>query len=405
MSIAQYRTDKDKMIAWRRHFHSYPEMSFEEFETSEYIAQLLTEMNLTVKRNVGGTGVVATLETGRPGPAIAFRADMDALPVFEETGLPFESSVPGVMHACGHDAHMAILLGTAKYVSENRERFCGTIRFIFQPGEEANGGAKCIIHDGALKNPDISAIFAVHMIPELPTGTVGIRSGYMSATDDEFVIRITGRVAHSSEPEVGVNAVRIGAYVVAALDSILASNINPFDTATLSICQFHGGEAVNVVPESVEMKGMIRCIEKENKNIIRKKMSRIVENTAEAFGGTGETEFIPGFPAVNNDPKLTGIVREAAAKVLPGGKENVIEIVRPHLGSEDFAYYQEVIPGVMVMLGCEQTNCMTGSLHSGELNLNEDALVFGADMFCEIADKICGISKMEEEYENHRYKI
>ena len=391
--MKQIQINKDRIIGWRRHLHAHPELSFEEFETSDYIAEQLKEMGLEIRRGVGGTGVIGTLRTGRPGPAIAFRADMDALPVMEETGLPFTSERIGVMHACGHDGHMAVLLGTADAICRNQDNFCGTIRFIFQPGEEANGGAKCVIHDSALKNPDISAIFAVHMIPELPAGTIGIRAGHLSATDDEFIIRIIGKGAHSSEPEAGVNAVMVGAHVVTALDSILSNNIGPFDVATFSICQFHGGDAINVIPDQVEMKGMIRCVEKSSKEAIRQRMTRIVENTAEAFGGKGEVEFIPGFPAVNNDPQLTQLVIEAAAGVLPEGKEGVYEIARPHLGSEDFAYYQEVIPGVMTMLGCAQEEGVTGSLHNGELNINEEALPYGAAMFCRIAEKLCGMTE------------
>lgn len=384
------RIDEKQIRAWRRHFHAHPELSFEEFDTSDYIAAQLSGMGYDVRRNVGGTGVVATLDTGRPGPAIAFRADMDALPVLEETGLPFESENAGIMHACGHDCHMSILLGAAQSVSQSKEKYCGTIRFIFQPGEEANGGAKCVIHDGALKNPEMSAIFALHIIPEIPAGAIGIKPGYMTATDDEFVIRVQGKGAHSSEPETGVNAIMIAAHTVTALDSILSNNVGPFDVATFSICQINGGEAINVIPDHVEMKGMIRCVEKASKEEIRKRMARIVENTAEGFGGKGEVEFIPGFPAVNNDPDLTRIVMEAASEALPEGKDGVFEIARPHLGSEDFAYYQEEIPGAIFMLGCAQENGVTGTLHSGELNINEEALKWGAAIYVKIADMICG---------------
>lgn len=381
--------DEKQIIAWRRHFHAHPELSFEEFDTSDYIAEQLLAMGYEVRRNVGGTGVVATLDTGRPGPAIAFRADMDALPILEETGLPFESQNIGIMHACGHDCHMSILLGAAQAISASKDKYCGTLRFIFQPGEEANGGAKCVIYDDALKNPDISGIFALHMIPEVPVGVIGIKPGYVSATDDEFVIKVQGKGAHSSEPETGVNAIMIAAHVITALDSVLSNNIGPFDVATFSICQINGGNAINVIPDYVEMKGMIRCVEKASKEEIRRRMKRIVENTAEAFGGKGEVEFIEGFPAVNNDPSLTKTVMEAAAEVLPYGNDSIFEIARPHMGSEDFAYYQEEIPGVIFMLGCAQENGVTGTLHSSELNINEDALKWGAAVFVKIADAIC----------------
>ena len=379
---------EERVIAWRRHLHRHPELSFEEFDTADFIAARLEEMGYGVRRNVGGTGVVAELCTGKPGPVIAFRADMDALPVLEETGLPFASENTGIMHACGHDGHMSVLLGTALVLSQT-ENLRGTIRFIFQPGEEANGGARCVIHDGALKNPDVSAIFALHMMPELPVGTIGIKAGHMSATDDEFVIRIHGKGAHSSEPETGVNAIVIASHVVVALDSILSSGIGPFEVATFSICQIGGGEAINVIPDQVEMKGMIRCVEKTSKEAIREKMRTIVAHTAAAFGGSGEVEFIPGFPSVNNDAALTQLTIEAAQQVL-AHPDDVCLIERPHLGSEDFAYYQEEIPGVMFMLGCAQKEMATGTLHSGEMNFNEEALAWGIKLFTAIAEKMCG---------------
>jgi len=381
--------NKEEVVALRRHFHENPELSFEEFETSDFIAEKLKEMDLEVSCHIGGTGVVATLDTGRPGPVIALRADMDALPVIEETGLPFESKHPGIMHACGHDCHMSILLGAAKAISLSKDRLKGTIKFIFQPGEEANGGAKCIINDGALKDPDVDGIFALHMMPDLPTGTIGIKSGFLSATDDEFYIKVYGHGAHSSEPETGVNAIVIASQIVNGLMSILGTSISPYDIATFSICKIKGGDAINVIPDYVEMSGMIRCVEKKNKLIIRDKMRSISENIASSVGGKAEVDFIDGFPSVNNDSTLTEIVIRSAAKVLPG-EDGVIMIERPHLGSEDFSYYQEVIPGVMFMLGCAQEDSETGSLHSSILNVNEDALEYGVKIFTDIVENMCG---------------
>lgn len=381
--------NQEKVVQWRRHFHQNPELSFEEFDTSDYIAARLQEMGYEVKRNIGGTGVIAELDTGRAGRHIAFRADMDALPILEETGLAFESEKAGLMHGCGHDGHMAVLLGTAMILRELRGELRGTIRFIFQPGEEANGGARCVINDGGLKKPDVEAIFGLHMMPDLPCGTIGIRAGHLSATDDEFVIRIHGKSAHSSEPEVGLNAIVVASHVITALDSVLSNNIGPFQVATFSICQIQGGEAINVIPDSAEMKGMIRCVEKSDKMKIRARMEAIVENTARAFGGEGEIEFIPGFPSVNNDAALTRLTIEAAERIL-AHKDDVYLIERPHLGSEDFAYYQEEVPGVMFMLGCAQEGTETGSLHSPILNINEDSFLHGVEIFAEIAAMMCG---------------
>ena len=329
----------DEVISWRRHFHEFPELSFEEFETSKFIAEKLNKMGFEVKNNVGGTGVIATFDSGIGGPNIAFRADMDALPILEDTGLEFESKNPGVMHACGHDCHMAILLGTAFTISQMKDWFKGTIKFIFQPGEEANGGAKCIINDGALENPNVEAIFALHMMPELA--------------------------------------------------SVLSNGIDPFDVATFSICQINGGEAVNIIPDYVEMRGMIRCIDKSSKEIIKKKMKQIVVGTAEAMGGNGAIEFITGFPSVNNDTILTEKVIDVAESILES-KECCIKLKRPHMGSEDFAHYQEEIPGSIFMLGCAQDDTPTGTLHDATLNINEDSISVGIEMFVNLALSLCG---------------
>lgn len=379
----------NRVIEYRRHFHQYPELSFEEFETSEYIAEKLTEMGYDIKSKSGGTGVIATLNTGNEGPVIAFRADMDALPILEETGVPFESKRVGIMHGCGHDGHMSILLGLALLLSNMRNCLKGTIKFIFQPGEEANGGAKCVINDGALKNPDVDGIFALHMMPDLPTGTIAVKSGYLSATDDEFYVKVHGIGAHSSEPEIGVNAIIIASQIVNGLTSILGSNISPYDVATFSICKISGGEAINVIPDFVEMCGMIRSVEKKNKLTIRNKMISIAENIAEGMGGNAEVEFIEGFPSVNNDATLTKTVIDAGRKALEN-ENDVIIIERPHLGSEDFAYYQEEIPGVMFMLGCKNPDCETGMLHSSILNIDEKSLEYGIKVFANIALDICG---------------
>ena len=377
-------TSFEYAVEYRRHFHQYPELSFEEFETSEYIAEKLTAFGYDVSTKIGGTGVVAILDTKKDGPSIAFRADMDALPILEETGLPFESKRVGVMHGCGHDCHMAILLATAQLMSEIRSELTGVIKFIFQPGEEANGGAKCIIDDGALENPKVDGIFGLHMMPDLPVGTIGVKSGYLSATDDEFYIKVHGRGAHSSEPEAGVNAIVIASQIVNNLMSILGTSISPYDVATFSICKISGGDAINVLPDYVEMSGMIRCVEKKNKLIIRDKMKNIAENVALSMGGKAEVEFIPGFPSVNNDARLTQMVINAAEQSLKT-KDDVIIIERPHLGSEDFAYYQEEIPGAMFMLGCKNEDCETGSLHSSVLNIDEEALMYGIKIYTNIA--------------------
>ena len=285
-------------VAWRRHLHSHPELSFEEFETASFVAEHLESMGYSVRRNVGGTGVMGTLETGRPGPVVAFRADIDALPVLEQTGLPFASVRSGVMHACGHDIHTSVLLGTAAILAELRSRLCGTIKLIFQPGEEANGGARCVIEDGVLRAPEVEAVFALHVLPDLPAGMVGLREGYLSATDDELLIRVNGVSAHSSTPQEGVNAITVAAHILTALESIESSAISPFEVATCSICKIQGGETNNIIPDHAELRGMLRCLDKNTKALYRERIQRICTGTAQALGAEVEVEFTAGFPAV-----------------------------------------------------------------------------------------------------------
>lgn len=378
-----------KIIEYRRHFHQFPELSFEEFDTSEYIADKLKEFGYTIKKNIGGTGVLAILDTQKKGPVIAFRADMDALPIMEESGLEYDSRRVGVMHACGHDAHMAILMGVAMVLMEIKDQLCGVIKLIFQPGEESNGGAKCIINDLVLTNPDVESIFALHVMPDIPVEYIAIKSGYMTATDDEFYVKIYGVGAHSSEPEHGINAINIASQIVSGLNSVLNS-ISPFDIGTLSVCRFSAGEAINVIPDYAEISGMIRCVEKKNKLMVREKVVNISKNIAKAFGGHAEIEFIEGFPSVNNDSQLTQDIIASAELALPS-KNNIIVINRPHLGSEDFAYYQEVVPGAIFMLGCKQKDIDTGTLHSSILNINEDSLQYGVKIFANLALNKCGI--------------
>ncbi len=385
----QVNSLEEDVIRWRRHLHSRPELSFEEFETSDFIAERLEEMGYSVRRGIGGTGLSALLDTGRDGPVIAFRADMDALPILEDTGLPFESRRSGIMHGCGHDAHMAVLLGTAGILMSLKDHLSGRIKFIFQPGEEANGGARCMINDEVLQDPPVSGIFALHVIPELPVGTIGIRSGHLSATDDCFNIRVTGRGAHSSEPREGINAILIASHIVVALQSILNCNLSPFDVATLSVCIMRAGEAENIIPESAEIQGMIRCVEKKDKLVIRERMTTIAANTAAGFGGQAEVEFIDGYPSVHNDPDLTETVIRAGREML-GAPEDVLPIPRPHMGSEDFAYFQEEIPGAMFMLGCGVSGEDRGALHTASLDIHEDALSRGVKVFSRVASLICG---------------
>lgn len=383
----------NEFISWRRHFHQYPELSFEEFQTSDFIAKKLIEMGYEVKCNVGGTGVVGILNSNSPGPVIAFRADMDALPLIEETGLSFESTKYGVMHACGHDVHMAVLLGAAKIFSILKDKLKGCIKVIFQPGEEVNGGANCMINDDVLSNPSVDSIFALHVNPAFEVGTIGIKNGFMTATDDEVTISIHGLSCHSSSPDKGVNAIMIGANILTMLQTISANNITPYDIATFSICKIKSGDAVNVIPDYLEMSGMIRCIDIKNKIIFREQIKNISAHVAASMGGRAEVEIIEGFPAVNNNQELTDEIISAAKEVL-SSPDDVIIMSRPHLGSEDFSCFQEKIPGALFVLGTSVSGEDRGDLHTTTLNIHEDSISHGIKIFTNLGMRICGINEV-----------
>lgn len=373
---------RQRLVATRRHFHQCPELSFEEFQTRDHIIDRLRAIGLE-PRVVSGTGVVATLDSGRPGPTVAFRADMDALPLAEETGSEFSSTVRGVMHACGHDAHMAMLLTVAEALVHRVEELAGRVRFIFEPGEETNGGAKRLIQGGALHEPDVDRIFAIHVLPDLPAGVVGIKEGHLTGTDDEFTVTIQGRSVHSSTPHDGVNAIVVASHVVAAIHAIPSVGVDPFDVAAVSVCTIKGGEAVNVIPSRVELTGMIRCLDKAVKHSIRQQIRSRAEHLARAHDATAHVHFSEGYPAVINDPECTGFARNAALKV--AGDSGVVEIPKPHLGSEDFSHFQEVVPGCMMILGCGFPDRAGGGLHTADMAFDEACLPVGAEMLLQLA--------------------
>lgn len=337
----------DKVIEWRRHFHQNPELSFQEINTSAYVADILSGLGNIEVRRPTPTSVLGVLHGAKPGRTVAFRADMDALPVAEETGLPFASKVNGVSHACGHDAHTAMLLGTAAALSGMQQDFAGTVYFIFQHAEEKHpGGARQIIDSGALRNVD--AFFGMHVFSNFPKGKIGVLPGAASTASDTIYLTINGKGSHGSQPHLGIDPVVTGAQIVMALQTIVARNVEPGEPAVVTVGKFHAGSAANVIPDTAELAATVRTITEATRKLVAERVKTIIDMITRANGATYELNYIVDCPVVENDPALTALAKASAIKVL--GADQVFDATR-HNGSEDFARYKELAPECMTLLG------------------------------------------------------
>lgn len=377
---------KDILVRIRRNFHQYPELSGQEKRTSAVIVEFLQKLSIPYETYTSHYGVGAIITGDQPGPTIALRADMDALPVQEECDLPYQSKFSGCMHACGHDAHMAILLGVAKILMENRAQLHGTVKLIFQPAEEAApvGGARSIIKEGFLE--DVSMIFGLHVWPNMETGQIGIKSGAMMAASDRFNIKILGKGAHAAQPHRGIDSITIGAEVINSFSHIISRQINPVETATLSIGKIQGGERYNVIAKEVEMEGTIRSLSESVRSEIPRHMEDVLKGISKSYGANYEFNYQLGYPVLKNTTEQTKLVIKAAESIL--GKENVHTEVKPELASEDFAFYLQEIPGAFFWLGCKHGE--TGALHNSKFNLDENALPIGVEIMCKVVEQILG---------------
>lgn len=360
----------NQVIEWRRHIHQNPELSFKETNTAEYVEQILKKLgNIEVSRPTP-TSVIGILKGGKPGKTVAFRADMDALPVQEETGLPFASSVKGVSHACGHDAHTAMLLGTATTLSKMQKQIPGTVYFIFQHAEESYpGGAQEIIKSGALKG--IDAFFGVHVVPNLPAGTIGILpSGAASTNSDGFNLTIQGKGSHGSMPNLGVDPIVVGAEIVTNLQTIISRNVAPGEMAVITIGRFQSGKANNVIPETADLGATVRTTTDETRKQVAERIKTMVNDICHAYGAKADLDYIFSYPAIQNSKELCELARKAAIQAI--GKDNVVDVPRM-TASEDFSYYKEVAPTCFIVLGVGDGPAN----HSPKFNLDEKALSNG----------------------------
>ena len=343
----------ERVVEWRRTIHRNPELSQQEERTAARVAEVLSGLGLEVRSRVGGHGVVGLLRGGKgEGRTVALRADMDALPMCEETGLPYASETDGVMHACGHDAHTAMLLGAACVLDEMRDELKGNVKFIFQPAEELNptGGAPGMIADGVLEEPHVDALFALHVWPAYETGQVVMKAGPQMGASDRIYLTVEGRTAHGSAPHQGVDAILIAAQVVSGLQSIVSRTVAPLDAAVVTIGTIRGGYRYNVIADRVELEGTVRTLEPETQDALPGLIERTASGIARALGGDCTVRYVKGYPPTVNDPEL---FRLAAASIRGSlGEACLVEPEKPDLGGEDFSFFARERPGLMAWLGC-----------------------------------------------------
>lgn len=387
-----------QMIAVRRDLHMNPELGGEEKRTAGMVASKLCELGVSVQEGIGGTGVVGVIQglgtstglagsgPGRicaPGPCVALRADMDALPIEDRKDVDYRSRVPGVMHACGHDGHVAMLLGAAKLLSSLAGEFSGSVKLIFQPAEEGPGGAVPMIKDGVLSDPDVNVVVAAHLWPDLPTGVIAVRGGPVMAAADSISITIRGEGGHGAAPHRSVDAVVAAAQAITALQTIVSRQVNPVDPLVLTIGTISGGYRHNVIADQVTMSGTVRTLNPALRKTIPDIIRRTLDGVTRSAGATFEFTYSPGYPPLANDERVAAIVADSARKML--GKRHVIEDIEPSMGGEDFAYFLQEVPGAMFMLGAGNPD--KGArypAHHPKFDFDEDAMAIGVALMVDV---------------------
>jgi amidohydrolase len=384
----EIRALQSKLVEWRRRFHQRPELSFKEQLTSEFISQKLTEMGIKHQTKIAKTGVVATIEGTHPGPVLAIRADMDALPIQEENEVSYRSQHDGIMHACGHDGHTAIALGTAYYLAKHRQDFRGTVKIIFQPAEEGPGGAKPMIEEGVLQNPDVDAIIGLHLWNNLPLGTVGVRSGALMAAVECFRVQIHGRGGHGAMPHQTVDSILVSANIVNALQTIVARNVNPLDSAVVTVGELHAGSALNVIADSAKMSGTVRYFNPALEDFIGKRIKEIIAGVCQSHGATYELDYWQLYPATINDAIMAELVRSTAIEVVETPAGVVPECQT--MGGEDMSFFLQEVPGCYFFLGsANPEKGLAYPHHHPRFDFDETALATGVEIFVRCVEKFC----------------
>jgi amidohydrolase len=387
--FALAHTTDDNVLAARRRLHQYPELSFQEQETAAFVAERLRALGYEPRTGVGGHGVVAVLRGERPGRTVGLRADMDALPLNELSDLPFKSSRPGIMHACGHDAHTAMLLGAAEALAPLKRELAGNVVFLFQPAEELPpGGAQAMIADGALDDPKVDCVFGLHQGSNFDVGSFAFAPGPRQASTDTFRVAITGPGGHAAMPHFSVDVIAAAAAAVTAIHQIVSRRISAIQPAVITIGQIHGGTKENIIPERVEMAGTVRVFQESLRATVRDRIREAAEGAAAIFGAQASVEYEFGYPSVVNDAAMTEIARRAAAKVV--GEQRVY-VPEPIMPAEDFSYFLQKAPGAFGSIGVGTPGSFQrGFAHSPTFFLDEAALPFGVAYYVALVTDLLG---------------
>lgn len=382
LSLREY----EQVVKWRRHLHANPELSYQEFNTVKYVEEQLKSMGLT-STPMATTGLIVDIKGKNPDKkTVALRADMDALPILETNEVPYKSTKPGVMHACGHDVHTSSLLGTVKILNEIKSDFEGSIRFLFQPGEEKNpGGASYMIRDGALENPKPHSIIGQHVFPLLPAGKIGFREGMYMASADEIYLKVIGKGGHGAAPDLTIDPIVIACHIIISLQQIISRNASPKQPTVLTFGKIEGGATTNVIPGEVNIAGTFRAMDEVWREEALARIKKMAESLAEGMGGKCEVNISRGYPFLKNDPAVTRRIKQAATEYV--GAENVVDIDIT-LGAEDFSYYSQLVPASFYRLGTRNdAKGITSYVHTPTFDIDEESLKISSGLMAWMAVK------------------
>jgi amidohydrolase len=381
----EIRSLQAQLVTWRRQLHQRPELGFREQLTAEFIAQKLQEWQIPHQTGIAKTGIVATIVGNRPGRVLAIRADMDALPIQEQNDVPYKSQHDGMMHACGHDGHVTIALGTAYYLSQHRD-FSGTVKIIFQPAEEGPGGAKPMIEAGILKNPDVDSIVGLHIWNNLPLGTVGVRTGALMAAVETFDLVIAGKGGHGAIPQQTIDSIVVGSQIVTALQAIVARNVDPIESAVVTVGEFHSGTACNVIAASARLRGTVRYFNPKYAGYFKQRIEQIVSGICQAHGATYELQYDSLYPPVINDGAIANLVRSVAESVIESPLGVVPECQT--MGGEDMSFFLQAVPGCYFFLGAANSEKgLDFPHHHPRFDFDETVLGMGVEIFVRIVEQ------------------